>query len=621
MFQDCLLENGYASDPNTNVYKKRDFVDINYSDGNEVESRILEVIKGATDLSSLSDELELNCIDWPSTYHLSKRRGNLVRPFLDKLEGKKVLEIGSGMGAITRVLGESGAEVLALEGTCRRAEGTRSRTRDQSNVLVLAEKFDDFQINFKFDFVTLIGVLEYANLYTKGSNSHLSMLRRCFDLLNPNGVLIIAIENKLGLKYFAGAPEDHMGIPMFGIEDHYRSDSVRTFGKNDLNDLLLAAGFNSAQFNAPLPDYKLTTSLITSEGFKDRVFDSASLTRDTFMQDPQLPQFINFSPERALFPIHENNLGLDLANSFLVFAKKNEHEFLDLSSLAWHFSTNRKKEFCTKTIFSRTDSLEIIVTKSQMSELSKSDRVSQVIESRTDYLIGRLLRDEFEELFTRHGWTHKGLKVLLNDLRDSLIVNTFLKNTEDGSTLLTGNSIDLLPHNLCRTQNGLLKAFDLEWRVVDPVDLRFVIFRSILSLSNLSIFCVDQNGYHYSPIELLNLFFELLELEASDSEIANFLQLEIRFQSEIANKFIDFDEVMKWLKAPYNKPRSVIAERDTVIAERDTVIAERDTVIAERDTVIAERDTVIAERDAIISSTIWKLFKPYRSILKQIKRM
>ena len=103
---------------------------------------------------------------------MSKRRGNLLRPFAQSLEGKKVLEIGAGMGAITRVLGESGAEVLALGGTLRRAEAARARTRDLENVEVLFENFKDFETNLKFDVITLVGVLAYANhLKTRGNYS------------------------------------------------------------------------------------------------------------------------------------------------------------------------------------------------------------------------------------------------------------------------------------------------------------------------------------------------------------------------------------------------------------------------------------------------------------------
>src|SRR5581483_8313776 len=164
-----------------------------------------------------STELARHCTDWPSRYHLSGTRTNVLRPFEEFLCGD-ILEVGAGCGAITRYLGECGGNVLALEGSPRRAAIAASRTRDLNNATVLAEKFDQFNCERKFDVITLIGVLEYANLFTGADQPALAMIERACSLLNPDGRLIVAIENQFGLKYFAGAPEDHIGQSMYGIE-------------------------------------------------------------------------------------------------------------------------------------------------------------------------------------------------------------------------------------------------------------------------------------------------------------------------------------------------------------------------------------------------------------------
>ena len=78
--------------------------------------------------------------------------------------------------------------------------------------------------------ITLIGVLD-VQLFTSEENPPLAMLERVRSLVKPDGMLIIAIENQLGLKYFAGAPEDHLGQPMYGIEGRYRRDQPQTFGR------------------------------------------------------------------------------------------------------------------------------------------------------------------------------------------------------------------------------------------------------------------------------------------------------------------------------------------------------------------------------------------------------
>ena len=47
--------------------------------------------------------------------------------------------------------------------------------------------------------------------------------------MKKNGKLYIAIENRLGMKYFAGYNEDHIGKPFIGIEGYDNKNKVRTF--------------------------------------------------------------------------------------------------------------------------------------------------------------------------------------------------------------------------------------------------------------------------------------------------------------------------------------------------------------------------------------------------------
>ena len=232
-----ILTSNYVLDIQKNIWSRPGYTGISYSDGDEAELHIARIIEQADDISVLSTELRQHCTDWPTLYHLSGTRANILRPFATALTGD-ILEIGAGCGAITRYLGESGANVLALEGSQRRAAIARSRTRDLKNVMVLAEKFDQFQCDHRFDVITLIGVLEYANLFMASENPALAMLKHARSLLKPEGKLIIAIENQLGLKYFAGSPEDHLGRPMYGIEGRYRKDQPQTFGRAALANLL-----------------------------------------------------------------------------------------------------------------------------------------------------------------------------------------------------------------------------------------------------------------------------------------------------------------------------------------------------------------------------------------------
>ena len=64
----------------------------------------------------------------------------------------------------------------------------------------------------KYDYITLIGVFEYGESYIQSENPYVDFLKIISRHLKPDGKIILAIENRLGLKYWAGCTEDHFRI-------------------------------------------------------------------------------------------------------------------------------------------------------------------------------------------------------------------------------------------------------------------------------------------------------------------------------------------------------------------------------------------------------------------------
>jgi hypothetical protein len=95
----------------------------NYSDGDSHEKYLRDVLQGASDPGSNSYELEGYIRDWVTEYHLSRKRSQLLRGFAFR-RSAKVLEVGCGCGAITRYLGETFDDVVAVEGSLERADGS-----------------------------------------------------------------------------------------------------------------------------------------------------------------------------------------------------------------------------------------------------------------------------------------------------------------------------------------------------------------------------------------------------------------------------------------------------------------------------------------------------------------
>src|SRR5260221_613084 len=169
------------------VWARPGFEGISYSDGDEAERQLLELLKRARDLTTTSDELDLAIEDWIREAHLSSARSNLLRP-LDLKSGQRVLELGAGCGPLTRYLGELGLEVDAVEGNMLRAQCAAERCRDLDKVRVFADHIASFRSDRKYDVVTLIGVREYARDYG-GSNLRSFDESAVWSVLERNGLL------------------------------------------------------------------------------------------------------------------------------------------------------------------------------------------------------------------------------------------------------------------------------------------------------------------------------------------------------------------------------------------------------------------------------------------------
>src|SRR5204863_824871 len=95
-------------------------------------------------------------------------------------------------------------EVIAVEGSSRRASIARMRTRGMDNVRIINARFETLRFDEPFDIITLIGVFEYASMLQFDGDRHDRVLSWIAQALAPHGQLVLAIENQFGLKYFAG---------------------------------------------------------------------------------------------------------------------------------------------------------------------------------------------------------------------------------------------------------------------------------------------------------------------------------------------------------------------------------------------------------------------------------
>lgn len=183
------------------------------------------------------------------------------------------------------------------------------------NLEIMVGNLEDVHLEEKFDFVTLIGVLEYAPSYmSTGEEPFLKMLDLAKSYLKPQGTLIIAIENKFGLKYFSGAAEDHTGKFFESIENYPTTSHVRTLSKPEICKLLKQGGFQKNTFYYPLPDYKLPDT-VYSEQYLPQKGDIGNVSVTYDRKRYQL-----FNEEAVYKQLCEDGQFEYFANSFLIFS-------------------------------------------------------------------------------------------------------------------------------------------------------------------------------------------------------------------------------------------------------------------------------------------------------------
>ena len=222
-----------------------------YSDG-DIEDVILDIVKHDNAYRYTDSRFD----NWAILYHLSRQRENIVAP-MDIKPTDNLLEIGAGMGAVTGALAQKAQKVTCVDLSKRRSLVNAYRHKDMDNIEIFVGNFEDVELREQYDVITLIGVLEYAGYYVEAINEDELFLDKIKKLMKPNGKLYIAIENRLGMKYFAGYNEDHLCKPFVGIEG-YENSKIKTYSYSELRNLLVKSGFENIQYEYPFPDYKLT---------------------------------------------------------------------------------------------------------------------------------------------------------------------------------------------------------------------------------------------------------------------------------------------------------------------------------------------------------------------------
>ncbi|MBE7411774.1 MAG: class I SAM-dependent methyltransferase [Leptospiraceae bacterium] len=533
---------GFQKNPDTSVWVLPEKKNFTYSDGEKVENYILHSIQKSKDRSTFSSELKGYIKDWPSLYHLSNRRANILKPFANILQGKTVLEIGCGCGALSRFLGEIGATLISVEGSYRRSQIARERCKDLENVEVVCGTSEDITKLKNFDFVILNGVLEYSTMFL-GEDGPSQLLKSCHNQLKENGALILAIENRLGLKYLSGQNEDHAGKPMYGINDSYDRGEFKTWGRHELLSLISISGFKETQEYIPLPDYKLPVSIVTPYGWKNFQEELMMLAIDSVSEDPQRKSEDSFSLEMGYKNTWSNGLALELSNSFLMVAQKGDPKLVVSSNtLAYNYLDYYGKNSIT-SIESKSSS--IIEKKYSLEDVF----LTKPLESK-NYLTGRNYWLELVRILNKPNWDIQIISEWAKVWKNAVIECCKIPKDSKPDLRLNSRFVDAVPCNLYFDTNGIFqfKLIDNESRGNEVFFGSVIYFGLLISFSKISTVEYSNSTYNLSFAEiLLKIFLDLFQ----DSEAIKTIESDWKV-------FFESEEEYTMLKKKYFSQRNSI---------------------------------------------------------------
>ena len=517
-----------------------------YSDGSVIERYIEDAIISCDDITSDSCKLENHIKDWPTRYHLSRERSYAFQA-LNISKSTNVVEIGSGCGAITRLLGERAGTVLALEGSPRRARITRERTKDLDNVEVLCAPFSDVVFTAKFDMVVCNGVLEYSSMFVDHDSPHEYFIELLSNILDVDGSLIVAIENQFGLRYFSSGREEHTGIMFDGLEGYSRRPlGPKTFGNTELKNII-SNKFKFIDTLLPLPDYKFPNAIIRSSLLQ--YVNCSELFSDMAWHNFGGHVVPKMHDRLVTHEIEKNKTLEFFSNSYFIVAGNNPTKLFDEHWMGQIFSTKRKEAYCTKTKIYLKNGKDIWVSKSLYNDANKYDE-SSIVEH-------NLGSESWVNGVSIHTLIVKAMMGRNNNKLHYKILdpvktwwNEISINSDNSAVYLENAVIDYNWQNSILNNNTVV-FIDNEWIYKDKVDSIWLLYRVITKFCNVEHYYVhrwDRTCRYNSAYSIMKAVSKITGVKFSFFSIISAIKKEDRLMSCISNKGKDDRLILKLLK-------------------------------------------------------------------------
>lgn len=468
---------------------------------------------------------------FPVYLALSELRRGLFN-WYDFRRDARLLEIGGGYGALTGLFCEKTSEVVVTERSLYRAQIMEKRYEDVDNLSIYAGDIMEMEFDEGFDYIILTGILERAGRGTFDKETYAGYLRALRKFLKPGGILLAAVDNRYGLRYFAGMKNIHTGKVFDSIRRYPEGNrGAHSFTRKEIDQIWELAGYGTKKVYYPLPDYRLPQLIYT----------------DQYLPENNLRErLIPYYPDHVSMLFNENILYDDLvendvfpffANSFLVEALYENNTYGTAVSgsglgraVYAAVSTDRGKERSFATVIYEDDSVAKIPLYKEGEE-----SVRKLCEGTEDIAAHRLKTVPLSVDGNRITMPFIQAPMLSNYIKDKIaqhpgevkaiveqLWQNILRSSEETdaseNTLMTEETKDLpwgpvlqkvymelIPLN-CFYREGEFIYFDQEF-VREKYPAKYALFRAVHY-----IYCFTERAEQYIPLGYFQDKYEMKEL-------------------------------------------------------------------------------------------------------------
>lgn len=339
----------------------------------------------------------------------------------------------------------------------------------------------------KYDVLVQIGVLDCNG--HKPKDIWIQRFQTYFGHLKENGTLLLALPNRLGLKYFAGCQDENYDEYFLGIEGYQKNHRKPSFGKSEYLELIQKAGFEDIKIYYPHSDYLFADTIFSDERLPlpgEIKQNSYSYVKD---------RYVLFNESKAVNSLLREGVFDKFSNAFLFVCHKSGTSIDEEQVIYSKFSVERKPQFQIRTDIIRLANGEKVVRKYPMS-IDAQEHVQKMQENylklkdqgkkKKIFLCPAKKRGDAVQFEWISGVSLQDILQNYLDAGDESKAENLIKEYIDRTQCLMEASpvnIDLIFSNIF-VQEDNWYIIDYEWVFEQQIPPKWILYRTMFNLAN-----------------------------------------------------------------------------------------------------------------------------------------